>query len=43
MIRVRIEHDVVAIPLPVIHIAVIVRRNLEVVPADVEPVAPAAA
>ena len=43
MIRIRIEHDVVAIPQPVTHIVVIVRRNLEEIPADVEPVAVAAA
>ena len=43
MIRIRIEHDVVAIPQPVAHIVAIVRRNLEEVPADVEPVAVAAA
>jgi len=43
MIRIRIEHEVVGIPLPVAHAVVIVRRHLEEVPADVEPVAPAAA
>jgi hypothetical protein len=43
MIRIGIEHDVVAIPQPVAHVVVIVRRHLEEVPADVEPVAPAAA
>ena len=43
MIRIRIEHKVVAIPHPVAHVVVIVRRHLEEVPADVEPVAPAAA
>jgi hypothetical protein len=43
MIWIRIEHDVVAIPQPVAHIVVIVRRNLEEVTADVEPVAAAAA
>ena len=43
MIRIRIEHKVVAIPHPVVHVVVIVRRHLEEVPADVEPLAPAAA
>jgi hypothetical protein len=43
MIRIRIEHDVVALPQPVAHVVVIVRRHLEEVPADVEPLAPAAA
>jgi hypothetical protein len=43
MIRIGIEHDVVAIPQPVAHVVVIVRRYLEEVPADVKPVAPAAA
>ena len=43
MIRIRIEYEVVGIPLPVAHVVVMVRRHLEEVPADVEPVAPAAA
>jgi len=43
MIRIRIGHEVVGIPLPIAHVVVIVRRHLEEVPADVEPVAPAAA
>jgi len=43
MIRVRIEHDVVAIPQPVTHVVVIIRRHLEEVPADVEPIAPTTA
>jgi hypothetical protein len=43
MIRIGIEHDVVAIPQPVAHVVGIVRRHLEEVPADVEPLAPAAA
>jgi hypothetical protein len=38
-----IEHDVVAIPQPIAHVIVIVRRYLEEVPTDVEPIAPAAA
>src|SRR5258708_7361984 len=43
MIWIRIEHDVVAIPQPAAHIVVIVRRNLEEIPANVEPIAVAAA
>ena len=41
MIRVWIEHDVVAIPQPVTQVVVIVRRHLEEVPADVEAIAAA--
>src|SRR5258708_7794470 len=43
MVWIRIEHDVVAIPQPVAHIVVIVRRYLEKVPANVESIAVAAA
>jgi hypothetical protein len=41
MIWIGIEHDVVAIPQPIAYIVVIVRRHLEEVPADVEPIAAA--
>src|SRR5258708_22317648 len=43
MVWIRIEHDVVAIPQPVDHIVVIVRRYLEIVPTNVESIAVAAA
>src|SRR5665213_953857 len=37
VIRIEIEHDVVAIPEPVAGIVIVVRRDVEVEPAQVEP------